>query len=130
ILFAAAGCKTAVNVTAFRENAEAAAVSGDYVLATEQWKQYFSQLPAGEAPGADVYAQAAQTAYQAADPDQALEWFDLARQQGYDNPQMHLTLAEIYRNKGDVSMELSALEEYKSAAPEESPEVNTRLFDI
>lgn len=129
-LIATAGCKTPVNVAAFRESAEAAAETGDYVIATEQWKNYFSQLPPEESPEAEVYARAAQTAHQAADAAQALQWFEMARQKGYNNPQMHLTLAEIYRNRGDAAMELSALEAFKSDAAEDDPEVNIRLFDI
>lgn len=130
ILFTVAGCKTAVNVAAYRQNAEAAAETGDYVIATEQWKQYFDQVPADEQPGGEVYALAAETAYEAADPEQSLEWYELARQKGYDDPSMHLTIAEIYRNMGDVSMELSALEAFKEKSPDEDPEVNTRLFEI
>lgn len=130
IIFTVAGCKTPVNIAAYRQNAETATETGDFVLATEQWKQYFSQLPADEQPGGEVYASAAQTAYKAANPEQALEWYELARQREYDEPSMHLTIAEIYRNMGDVAMELSALEAFKEKSSKEDPEVNTRLFDI
>src|SRR5690554_4077943 len=116
LLFSIAGCKTPVNVAAYRESAEEAAKTGDYIIATEQWKQYFMQLPPEETLGADVYAKAAQAAHQAADPEQAIEWFELAGQKGYNDPQMHLTLAEIYRNMGNVSNELASLEAYKSSS--------------
>ena len=130
VLLIISGCKTAVKVTDYRKNAETAEQAGDYVVAAEAWKYYFEQLPAGSEPEGSVYAQAARTAYQVSDVEQALEWYEQARQRGYNEPSMYLTLAEIYRNQGNVSKELSALEEFKVKSPTENLDVNTRLFSI
>jgi tetratricopeptide (TPR) repeat protein len=130
LLIAAAGCKTAVNVTSFRENAEQAEAAGDYVVATEAWKFYFSQLPAGNVPADTTYARAAYTAYRGGDAVQALEWFEKAREGGYNHPEMHLLLAEIYRTRNDMSGELAELEYYIENYDVEQQEVYKRLFDI
>jgi hypothetical protein len=130
MLLAAAGCKTTVNVTSYRENAEKAEAAGDYVIATEAWKFYFSQLPADNVPEDTTYARAAFTAYRGGDAVQALEWFEKAREKGYDQPEMHLLLAEIYRTRNDVSNELSELEYYIENYEVEQQEVYNRLFDI
>jgi hypothetical protein len=131
ILFlAAAGCKTAVNVTSYRENAENAEAAGDYVIATEAWKFYFSQLPADVIPEDTTYARAAYTAYRGGDARQSLEWFEKARERGYKNPEMNLLLAEIYRTQNNVSHELSELEYYIKNYEVEQQEVYKRLFDI
>jgi tetratricopeptide (TPR) repeat protein len=130
LLLAAAGCKTAVNITSFRENAERAEAAGDYVVATEAWKYYFSQLPSGQVHEDTTYARAAYTAYRGGDAVQALEWFEKARERGYDQPEMHLLLAEIYRTRNDVSSELGELEYYVENYEVKQQEVYKRLFDI
>lgn len=125
-----AGCKTPVNLEAFRTNAETATEAGDYAIATEAWKMYFDQFTAENEPEASVYARAAETAYQAGDADQALSWFDKAEQKGYENPSIYLTLAEIYRNQNNIPNELLSLETFKSKSPKENSDVNVRLFNI
>ena len=129
-LIVVAGCKTPVNIEAYRENAETATQAGDYVIALEAWKMYFEQLPAGNEPEGPVYARAAHTAYQASDTAQTITWFEQARRKGYDDPSMYLTLAEIYRHQGDIQNELSALERFREKTPREDLDVNTRLFSI
>ncbi len=129
-LFIAIGCKTAVTVVDYRQSAETAEEAGDYVIATEAWKAYFEQLPAGSEPEGSVYAQAAQTAYQAADVNQALKWFDQAIHSGYEDHSMYLTLAQIYRHQGNISKELTAIQEFRERSPEANPDVNARLFSI
>jgi len=125
-----AGCKTPVNLEAFRTNAETATEAGDYVLATEAWKMYFEQFTEENEPEASVYANAAQTAWQAGNADQALEWYEKAQQKGYDNPSLYLSLAEIYRSQGNTPNELLALESFRNKSPNENGDVNTRLFSI
>ncbi len=130
LIIAAAGCKTAVNVTSYRQNAEQAEAAGDYVVATEAWKFYFSQLPEGSVPDDTTYARAAYTAYRGGDAMQAMEWYEKARAGGYNQPEMHLLLAEIYRTRNDVASELAELEYYVENYEVEQQEVYKRLFDI
>jgi tetratricopeptide (TPR) repeat protein len=129
-LLAAAGCRTAVNVTSFRENAEKAEADGEYVIATEAWKFYFNQLPADHVPEDTTYARAAFTAYRGGDALQTIEWFEKAREGGYQSPEMHLLLAEIHRTRNNTSNELAELEFYVENYDEEQQEVYKRLFDI
>ncbi|MFW6289393.1 MAG: tetratricopeptide repeat protein [Mariniphaga sp.] len=130
ILFSVASCKTTVNLAEYRQSAETAAEAGDYLIATEAYRVYFEQYPADNELEGSVYAQAAQTAFQATETDQALEWFDQALQRGYDEASMYQTLAQIYQYQGNISKELTALENYvdKAASPEE--EAYSRLFTI
>lgn len=130
ILLVAAGCRTAVNIASFRENAETAEAAGDYVVATEAWKFYFSQLPPDADPGDTLYARAAHTAFRGGDAFQAIEWFDKARDRGYRHPEMNLVLADIYRGQNNLSQELSELEYYVENHEVEQPDVYRRLFDI
>lgn len=129
ILFAA-GCKTPVNLAEFRESAEAAEEMDNYILATERWEYYFNQLPAETEVEGSVYAHAAQTAFEATRLEKSLEWFEQARQRGYDEPSMHQTLAQIYRHQGNISKELTALEEYIDKSVKADPEAYSRLFTI
>ncbi len=130
LLISVAGCKTSVNLAEYRQSAETAAEAGDYLIATEAYRVYFEQYPAENELEGSVYAQAAQTAFQATENDQALQWFEQAQQRGYDEPSMYQTLAQIYQYQGNISKELTALESYvsKSASPDE--EAFSRLFSI
>ena len=130
ILGIAFSCKTPVAVVDYRKNAEVAEEAGDNVIATEAWKAYFEQNLSNNDIDGSVYARAASTAYQAADVKQALEWYDLARHKGYEDPSMYLTLAEIYRHQGNISKEITALEEFRLKSAEENPDVNARLFSV
>lgn len=130
ILFGVASCKTPVNLTAYKESAETAEAAGDYLIATEAWEAYFAQYPADNELEGSVYAQAAHTAYRATEIEQALEWFQQAMQKGYDEPSMYQTLAEIYKFQGNVSKELTAIEEYIEKSGKADPEVYSRLFSI
>ncbi len=126
----AAGCKTTVNLTEFRTTAVEAEESGDYILATERWEYYFNQLPPDNEVEDSVYAHAAQTAFEASKLEKSLEWFEQARQKGYDEPSMYQTLAQIYQYQGNISKELTALEEYIDKSMNADPEAYSRLFSI
>jgi tetratricopeptide (TPR) repeat protein len=125
-----ASCKTTVNLTQYRESAETAEAAGDYLIATEAWRAYFAQFPADNEPEDSVYAHAARTAYRANKINQALEWFEKAMQKGYDESWMYQTLAEIHKFQGNISKELTALEEYSERVDKADPEAYSRLFSI
>ncbi len=130
ILFGMVSCKTPVNLAEYKESAETAEAAGDYLIATEAWRVYFAQNPAGNEPEGSVYARAAQTAFKATEIEQSLEWFQQAMQKGYEEPSMYQTLAKIYKFQGNISKELTALEEYIERSVNIDPEVYSRLFSI
>jgi tetratricopeptide (TPR) repeat protein len=130
VFIISAGCKSPEMLVNYRENAEIAEAAGDYVIATEAWKGYFNQLPADATVEGSVYARAAHSAYRSNDLQQAIEWFDGAQARDYNSPEMHYTLAEIYRHQDNISKELSALEYYKENFENINQEVYNRLFSI
>jgi tetratricopeptide (TPR) repeat protein len=130
ILIIAASCKSPEMLVNYRENAEKAGAAGDYVIATEAWKGYFNQLPADAAVEGSVYARAAHSAYRANDLQQTIEWFDMAQARDYDSPEVHYTLAEIFRHQENISKELSALEYYTENFDNINQEAYSRLFSI
>jgi tetratricopeptide (TPR) repeat protein len=130
IILIVTGCKSPEILVNYRENAEIAEAAGDYVIATEAWKGYFNQLPADATPDGSVYARAAHSAYRANDLQQSIEWFDMAQTRDYNSPEMHYTLAEIYRNQDNLTQELSALEYYTENFDNINQEAYGRLFSI
>ena len=130
LLLIAAACKTPVNIAEYRESAVAAEELNDYLLATDRWEYYFSQVSAENEPDGSVYAHAAQTAFEAARLGKSLEWFEKAAQKGYNEPPMHKTLALIHQYQGNVSKEISALEEYITRSEKADPDAYSRLFSI
>lgn len=130
VLLGIVSCKTTVNLPQYRESAETAEAAGEYLIATEAWRSYFEQNPADNELEGSVYAGAAQTAFRATEIEQALEWFQQAMQKGYEEPSMYQTLAEIYKFQGNISKELTALEEYIDKSVKVDPEVYSRLFSI
>jgi len=134
ILFAVlvlAACGGPRNMTIYKENAKSEIAAGNYAAAVVSWKTYFNQQSEaeGEITGAE-YAQAAKTAHKAGMDDQAVAWFDQARYKNYAGEEMYLALAEIFREKDNLSKELSALEFYQENFSQNNPEVNSRLFTI
>jgi len=134
ILFAVlffAACAGPKNLTVYKENAKSEIAAGNYTAAVVSWKTYFNQQSEaeGEITGAE-YAQAAKTAHKAGMDDQAVAWFDQARYKNYAGEEMYLALAEIFREKDNLSKELSALEFYQENFSQNNPEVNSRLFTI
>jgi tetratricopeptide (TPR) repeat protein len=128
ILFIA-GCGVPKVLTSYKDNAEKAALQGNFVQAVEAWKQYFNQHPVEETKGL-VFAEAAQNAFQAGENMLAADWFDQARYKDFSSPEMYAALAKIYRLEKNLSKELTALEFYTSHFTEVPDEIYSRLFEI
>jgi tetratricopeptide (TPR) repeat protein len=109
--------------------AEKAASEGNFVQATEAWKQYFAVTPLDQTVGAD-FAEAAQMAFKAGDATQAVSWFDQARYKNFASAEMYITLADIYKTQQNISKELTALEFVNTNFPEKKIETSQRLFQI
>ncbi len=116
-------------LTSYKTNAETFIAAGNFTAATEAWKQYFDQTPVEETAGAD-FANAAKTAFKSGDIDLALSWFDQARYKNYSDFEMYKTLAEIQQKKKNISKELSALEYIIENYPDQSSQIDKRLFDV
>ena len=124
------GCGAPKNLVSYKENAETADNAGNYTAAVEAWKKYFNQFAEMNDLDGAVYAQAAQTAYNAGEISQATDWFDQARYRNFASAEMYSTLAEIYRKQDNLSKELSALEYLSKNFEGEVEGVNRRLFAI
>ncbi|MEN8116123.1 MAG: hypothetical protein ABFS16_04050 [Bacteroidota bacterium] len=129
VIFFMAACGGPKIMTSYKTDAESFETSGNFVQATEMWKQYFSQVPVDETVGAD-FANAANAAYKAGNPEQAKSWFDQARYKNYSDAEMYATLAKIYQSEDNLSKELSSLEFYAENFGTSDNEVNSRLFEI
>ncbi len=123
------GCGAPKVLVSFKNNAETAAMQGNYAEAVEAWKQYFSQQPIEETEGS-AFANAAKSAFKTGNIDLALNWFDEARYKSYADAEMYKTLAKIFKEKKNISKELNALEYITENFSENSSEIDARLFKV
>ncbi len=124
-----AACSTSKLTTNSKTSATGFENSGNYTQAVEAWNQYFTQTSVEQTSSGD-FAHAAQTAYKAGNPTQAVSWFDQARFKNYADPAMYETLAKIYNSEDNLSKELSSLETYTEKFGTGNTTVNARLFSI
>jgi tetratricopeptide (TPR) repeat protein len=104
-------------------------MSGDFITAIENWKQYFNTTE-NEVVLGEEFANAAVQAFKANNLELAISWFDQARYKSFSSAEMYETLAEIYKQQNNLSKELSALEFYSENINMQSLKVNNRLFSI
>ena len=123
------GCGTPKLVTTTKTDAETFEAAGNFVQATEAWKRYFEQTDIEKTAGAD-FAHAAKTAYKSGDINLALSWFDQARYKNYADAEMYILLAKIFRQKQNISKELTALEYVAENYSDKRGEIDSRLFDV
>ncbi len=133
LLIAFAGCGTPKVITSYRTIAEQAVAEGNYEAATENWRLFFEkeQMEEDEINPA-YYSEAGKMAFRAHQADLAIKWFDQATNLNYSEPGMYLDMAEIYKQKNNLTKELEALKYYR-AHYQDQPDiagVNTRLFGI
>jgi tetratricopeptide (TPR) repeat protein len=128
------GCSTSKKVvTSHQTNAEQAEVAGNFESATENWRLYFDgQSTKGLEISPENYARAAKTALKANQADLALSWLEKAQAANYDDPEIYLMMAEIYRENNRLPDEKGVLETYRENYPAQTDTagVNTRLFEI
>ena len=128
-----AGCGAPKVLTSFKNDAATASASGNFDQAVILWQRFFQkQTSEKKEILPEEYAQAGKAAFGASQPDQAIQWFDQARFGNYSDPEMYSALASIYRNKNNLSKELTALEYLDSSYPgmKDSSSVRNRLFKI
>ena len=128
LLFVACGTPKVLE-TSYKDKAETAVSQGNYTQAVELWKQYFNQTAIEETAGT-TFADAAKTAFKSGDSNLALSWFDQARYKNYSDAEMYITLAKIFREKKNISKELTALEYITENFSESSSQIDSRLFDV
>lgn len=123
------GCGAPKVLVSYKNNAETAAMQGNYAEATADWKQYFDKTPIEKTKGVE-FANAAKSAFKSGDIDLALNWFDQARYKNYADAEMYKTLAKIFKEKKNISKELNALEYIIENFSENSSEIYDRLFNV
>lgn len=124
-----AGCGTTKMVTTKKTEAANYEAAGNFAQATEAWKLYFEQTNIEKTSG-DDFAHAAKTAFKNGDLDLALSWFDQARYKNYADAEMYITLAKIFKEKKNISKELTALEYIVENYSDKTGEIDSRLFDV
>lgn len=122
-------CGGPKNLVSHKDNAISAAELGNYKEAVEAWKIYFNTTKIEETDGAS-FVKAAGSAFKSGNLDLALSWFDQARYKTYSDAEMYAALAKIYREKNNISKEMSALEFYTENFGKKSNEINNRLFEV
>ncbi len=123
------GCGAPKVLTTKKTDAENFEAAQNYTQATEAWKLYFDQTDIEKTSGED-FAHAAKTAFKSGNVDLALSWFDQARYKNYADFEMYKTLAEIFKEKKNISKELSALEYISENYSDKQSEIDSRLYDV
>ncbi len=126
------GCSAPKVTTSYRSIAEQAVAAGNYEAATENWKLYFDQQMLDNEPIApELFAEAGQMAFKANKPELALNWLKQAQASNYDNAEMYVALAELYKQENNLSKELESLEFFRASYPTaDQKQVTNRLFEI
>lgn len=130
-VFMVAACGTPKVVVNYKANAEQAEQAGNFEAAVTAWNNYFNQkTQSGEEIEGNSYAQAAKSAFKADMYQEATDWFEQAKYDGYADADMQLMLSEIYNSRNNLSKELEALENYSETFSPDNIQVNKRLFNI
>jgi len=130
-VFIVVACGTPKVVVNYKANAERAEQAGNFTAAVTAWNSYFNQKSqSGEEIEGNSYALAAKSAFKADMYQEAIDWFEQAKYNGYSDADMQLMLSDIYKSRNNLSKELEALENYSESFNSDNIHVNKRLFNI
>ena len=133
LLFATNGCDSGKQLAQTKQTAETAYNSGDYAKALEVWE---SLINLSKEKGAEkqcvVFTKAGMAANKLGQTDKAIDYLKQATYSEFSNEDTYYTLAEIYNEKDNISLELENLEIYKAKFPQGKniEKVNLRLFEL
>ncbi len=131
LMFALFSCDTGKQLSKTSQTAQQAFNQGDYSKALGLWEEVINNYKQkGEEAKCPVYTDAGIAAYKLGNIDKAIDCLKQAKWSDFSKEETYLTLAEIYRKKDNLSMELVNLENFLDKYPN-SPkrsEVRKRLF--
>lgn len=133
LLFATYSCDSGKQLTQTKQTAKTAYINGNYEQALGLWEGIINTYKQkGTEKQCSVYTNAGMAAQKLGQTDKAIDYLKQASYGDFINENTYLTLADIYKEKDNLSLELENLEIYETNFPQgkEIEEVNKRLFEL
>ncbi len=121
IVVALFSCDSTKQLAQTGQSAQTAYANGEYAKALSLWENVINSYnQKGESKKCPVYTDAGMAAYKLGQTDKAINYLKQADYSDFSNENTYLTLADIYRQKDNLSLELVNLETYLTRFPEGS----------
>jgi len=133
LLFALNACDSGKQLAQTKQTAQTAYNSGDYAKALELWEVLINASKENESEKqCVVFTKAGMAANKLGQTDKAIDYLKQAAYGEFSNQDTYFTLAGIYREKDNLSLELENLEIYETRFPQGNniEYVNKRLFEL
>lgn len=133
LLFATYACESGKQLTQIKQTAQTAYNSEDYAQALRIWESMIhSHKQKGTEKQCSVYTNAGMAAQKLGQTDKAIDYLKQASYGDFSNENTYLTIADIYKEKDNLSLELENLEIYETKFPQgkEIKTVNKKLFEL
>ena len=112
-------CDSTKQLAQTGQSAQTAYANGEYAKALSLWEKVInSYQQKDESKKCPVYTNAGMAALKLGQPDKAIDYLKQADYSDFSNENTYLTLANIYRQKDNLSLELVNLETYITRFPE------------
>jgi tetratricopeptide (TPR) repeat protein len=126
-------CDSTKQLANTAQSAQQAFDRGDYAKALEMWEEVINSYKQKDAVNqCPVYTDAGMAALKLGQTDKAIDYLKQAGYSDFSNENTYLTLADIYRQKDNLSLELVNLETYLTRFPEgtQSAKAKKRLLAL
>lgn len=133
LLFATYACDSGKHFAQTKQTAQTAYNSGNYAQALELWESIINtHKQKGTEKQCSAFTNAGMAAQKLGQTDKAIDYLKQATYGEFSTGDTYLTLAKIYKEKDNLSLELENLEIYETKFPqgEEIEEINKRLFEL
>ena len=133
IAIAFTSCDSSKQLVKTQQSAQQAFDKGEYANALRMWEEVIAAFKQKDAVNqCPVFTNAGMAAYKLGQTDKAIDYLKQATYSDFSNENTYLTLAAIYQQKDNLSLELINLEAYLSRFPEgsQSAEVKKRLLAL
>jgi len=126
-------CDSSKQLAKTQQTAQQAYNNGDYTTALNLWEGVIADYEQKDnKKQCPVYTGAGMAAKKLGQTDKAINYLKQANWSEFSNEETYLTLADIYREKDNLSLELVNLETYLEKFPQGAgrSDVNKRLFEL
>ena len=133
LLFVTNACDSGKQLAQTKQNAQTAYNNGDYAKALELWEGLInSSKQKGSEKQCVIFTKGGMAAQKLGQTDKAIDYLKQATYSEFSNEDTYYTLAEIYNEKDNLSLELENLEIYKDkfSQGKNIEKVNLRLFEL